>query len=47
MTREVDKVRDEKDRKIDELNSLLKSQSQSQRDNIAKIRGDNEVLVRK
>lgn len=47
MNREIEKVKIEKERKNDEINSLLKSKTQSQRDIIEKLRTENETMIRK
>lgn len=47
MAKEIEKIKSERERKVEELNNLLKSQNQSQRDIIAKIRTENESIVKK
>jgi len=47
MTREIERVRNEKERKVDELNNLLKSQGQNQKEIINKTRTENEIAIKK
>ena len=47
LNREIEKVKIEKERKNDEINNLLKSKTQSQRDIITKIKTENETIIRK
>lgn len=47
MAKEIEKIKSEREKKVEELNTALKSQNQSQRDVIAKIRTENESIVKK
>lgn len=47
MTREVEKIKNEKERKIDELNNLLKSQGHSQKEALNKTRSESEAAIKK
>jgi len=47
MTREIEKIKNEKERKIDELNSVLKSQGQSQKEILNRNRTESEAVIKK
>ena len=47
MTKEVERVKNEKERKVDELNNQLKSQNQNQREVISKNRTESETQIKR
>jgi len=47
MTKDVERVKNEKERKLDELNNQLKSQNQNHRDVIGKNRSECETQIKR
>jgi len=47
MTKEVERVKNEKERKVEELNNQLKSQNQNQREVISKNRTESETQIKR
>ena len=47
MTKDVERVKNEKERKLDELNNQLKSQNQNHRDVISKNRSECETQIKR
>ena len=47
MTREIERVKTEKERRLDELNKLLQTQGQSQKEAISKAKAENELAIKK